>query len=75
MKRETSRLIPVLLLSLLAGCLLSGTAQAWWNQDWTLRKRITIDTTANAGGISDNIGTTQVLIRLADFNFGPPFRL
>lgn len=70
MKRETSRLIPVLLLSLLAGCLLSGTAQAWWNQDWTLRKRITIDTTANAGGISDNIGTTQVLIRLADFNFG-----
>ncbi len=51
---------------LVVGC---GQAQAWWNNDWTVRKRITIDTTANAGAISDPIGTTPVLIRLADFNF------
>jgi len=70
MKQATSQFIRVLLIGLLASCALSDTAQAWWNQDWMIRKRITIDTTANAGGISDPIGTTQVLIRLADFNFG-----
>jgi biopolymer transport protein ExbB len=70
MKRATSPFIQVLLIGLVASFAWSATAQAWWNQDWTIRKRITIDTTANAGGISDPIGTTQVLIRLSDFNFG-----
>jgi biopolymer transport protein ExbB len=45
-------------------------ARAWWNPDYTLRKKITIDTTAAGGGIQDPIGTTPVLIRLSgDFNF------
>lgn len=50
--------------------ILSGTAQAWWNNDWTLRKQITIDTSANGMAITDPIGTSVVLIRLSDFNFG-----
>jgi len=45
-------------------------ADTWWNDKWTLRKKITIDTTANGGAVSDPIGTTPVLIRLSDFNFG-----
>jgi biopolymer transport protein ExbB len=60
------RLLPLLLLSLV----LTGTAHAWWNDKWTLRKKITIDTTATGGAITDPIGATPVLIRLSDFNFG-----
>jgi biopolymer transport protein ExbB len=58
----------LLLLLLLAGYG-SGTAHAWWNDKWTLRKKITIDLTANGGAISDPVGTSPVLIRLSDFNF------
>src|SRR6201996_6266713 len=60
------RLLPILLLALVC----PHSAHAWWNDKWTLRKKITIDTTANGGAISDPIGTTPVLIRLSDFNFG-----
>jgi biopolymer transport protein ExbB len=73
MKRATTHLTHlarVLLIGLAASCAWSGTAQAWWNNDWTIRKKIIIDTSATGGAISDPIGTTPVLIRLADFNFG-----
>ena len=58
-----------LLSGLLAVLLFSSTAQAWWNSDWTLRKKITIDPTTTGAGITDPIGTTPVLIRLHDGNF------
>jgi biopolymer transport protein ExbB len=45
-------------------------ARAWWNNDYTLRKKITIDTSAAGGGIQDLIGTAPILIRLSgEFNF------
>jgi len=66
MNKFMKRLLPILMLSLA----LSGTAHAWWSDKWTLRKKITIDTSAAGGGIADPIGTSPVLIRLADFNFG-----
>jgi len=69
MKRATINLLKVVLIGVALGAW-SGTAQAWWNNDWTIRKKITIDTGATGGAISDAIGTTPVLIRLADFNFG-----
>ncbi len=70
MKRSTAPFIKCLLLGLVAWSLLFNTAQAWWNDDWTLRKKIVIDTGATGGAISDPIGTTTVLIRLSgDFNF------
>jgi biopolymer transport protein ExbB len=61
------RSLPLLLLSFV----LSGAAHAgtWWNDKWTLREKITIDTSAAGGAISDPIGTTPVLIRLSSFNF------
>jgi hypothetical protein len=46
---------------------LSGSAFAWWNDDWTIRKKITLDTTGSA--ISDPVGTAAILIRLHDGNF------
>jgi len=70
MKRATPHLLPVLLFAFLAAFAFATTAQAWWNPDWTIRKKITIDTGATGGAITDPIGTTPVLIRLADFNFG-----
>jgi biopolymer transport protein ExbB len=70
MKRAMPHLLKVVLVGLAASCAWSGTAQAWWNNDWTIRKKITIDTSATGGAITDPIGTTPVLIRLADFDFG-----
>jgi biopolymer transport protein ExbB len=70
MKRIPLHLLKVLLFGVVAGITFSSTAQAWWNTDWTIRKKITIDTSAAGGAISDPIGTTPVLIRLADFDFG-----
>ena len=60
------RLLPILMLCLAV----SGTAHAWWNDKWTIREKITLDTSPTGGAVSDPIGTTPVLIRLADFNFG-----
>jgi biopolymer transport protein ExbB len=48
---------------------MSCTSHAWWNAEWTLRKKITIDTTDKGLAISDDIGTTPVLIRLHDGDF------
>jgi biopolymer transport protein ExbB len=61
--------LKTLLASLLAVLVLSSSAHAWWNDGWTIRKKITIDTTATGGAISDPIGTTPVLLRLDDGNF------
>jgi biopolymer transport protein ExbB len=47
----------------------AAPAQAWWNKEWTLRKKITVDTSAEGGAISGPIGTGAVLLRLHDGNF------
>jgi biopolymer transport protein ExbB len=70
MKRVMIHLLKVLSIGLLMNSAWLGTAQAWWNHDWTVRKKITIDTSATGGAITDPIGTTPLLIRLADFDFG-----
>jgi biopolymer transport protein ExbB len=49
--------------------LLPSPAKAWWNDDWSLRKKITIDASASGANITDAIGTTPVLIRLHAGNF------
>jgi biopolymer transport protein ExbB len=48
---------------------LPNTAQAWWDKEWTVRKKIDIDTSTNGAVIGDAIGTTAILIRLHDGNF------
>lgn len=47
----------------------TGSAHAWWNKDWTIRKKITIDTSAKGVAIAEAIGSTAVLVRLHDGNF------
>ncbi|UCF54533.1 MAG: DUF2341 domain-containing protein [Bradyrhizobium sp.] len=63
---------PVLLAMLFLAALWPSPASAWWNEQWTLRKKITIDTGPSGAGISDAIGATPVLVRLhvGNFRFG-----
>jgi len=59
------------LLASIVFLILSEVAQAstWWNNEWSYRKKITLDTTTTGVAISDPIGTAPVLIRLHAGNF------
>ena len=63
---------PALLMLVLLAALWPAPASAWWNDQWTLRKKITIDTGPSGASISDAIGTTPILVRLhvGNFRFG-----
>jgi biopolymer transport protein ExbB len=58
-----------LFLGALAILTLTTTANAWWDSDWTLRKKIVIDTSSAGVGIDGSIGSVPMLIRLHDGNF------
>jgi biopolymer transport protein ExbB len=57
-----------LLLTVLMGCL-PGVANAWWQNDWSYRKAITIDATPKGGNVSESAGRVPLLIRLHSGNF------
>ncbi|QQN61967.1 DUF2341 domain-containing protein [Bradyrhizobium diazoefficiens] len=63
---------PVMLFLVLLAILWPKPAAAWWNDQWTLRKKITIDTGQSGAGISEAIGPTPILVRLhvGNFRFG-----
>jgi biopolymer transport protein ExbB len=65
-KRTNLNLLKSLFAGFLLAMVMTGPAHAWWNPDWTIRKKITIDTTDKGAGIADPVGTTPVLIRLQD---------
>lgn len=48
----------------------SHSAFAWWNEDWTYRKVITIDTTATGLEVTEQTGEITALVRLHTGNFG-----
>ena len=58
-----------LLLAALTVLTLSGTAHAWWNSDWSIRKKIVVDTSSQGVAIDGPIGSIAVLIRLHDGDF------
>lgn len=69
-RRSTANILSAALFGLVAGLTMAPTAaQAWWNDDWSLRKKITIDASASGANITDPIGTVPVLIRLHAGNF------
>jgi len=45
-------------------------SQAWWNDEWTFRKEITLDSSATGANIAGNAADVPVLIRLHLGNFG-----
>ncbi|MGT2504603.1 hypothetical protein ACVOMS_34880 [Bradyrhizobium guangxiense] len=49
--------------------LFPSTANAWWNDEWQLRKKINIDASATGANITDPIGSVPVLVRLHSGNF------
>lgn len=48
---------------------MTSTARAWWNDEWTMRKPITVDTSSTGADITDPIGTAPLLVRLHAGNF------
>ena len=69
MKRAKTTFLKSLLFGLLVVVTLSGTASAWWNDEWTMRKKITLDTTDKGVALPAATGAVPVLIRLHDGNF------
>ena len=62
-------------LSLLAALYLSlcpALSHAWWNQDWTSRKKITLDTSDKGAAIGGAVSNVPVLVRLHTGNFPFP---
>ncbi len=61
-----------LLSGIAAAVVCSGISQAadskdaWWNPAWTQRSKITLDTGADAAGITDAVDKASVLVRLHD---------
>jgi biopolymer transport protein ExbB len=47
----------------------ASPAQAWWNDQWQNRKKITLDTTAAGADIRESLQNVPVLIRLHSGNF------
>ena len=70
--RAVFRAIALIFLTVGAATLWSQPASAWWNDQWTTRKKITLDTSASGASITDPIGTSPLLVRLhvGNFRFG-----
>ncbi|HTB81764.1 MAG TPA: DUF2341 domain-containing protein [Opitutaceae bacterium] len=66
-KHAKTNLLPHLLIGWLLLLACARPAHAWWDGDWTLRKKITVD--PGAAAITDPIDQMPVLIRLHDGNF------
>ena len=69
MKRVNTIFLKSLIFGLLIVATLSGTANAWWNDEWSIRKKVTLDTTDKGVALPDATGAVPVLIRLHDGNF------
>lgn len=57
-----------LLLAAMLG-VLPGIAHAWWQNDWSYRKAITIDAGAKGANLTESAGRVPLLIRLHSGNF------
>jgi biopolymer transport protein ExbB len=58
------------ILIILATVLVQATdASAWWNENWTARKKITFDATTSGGDINATVTDVPVMIRLHTGNF------
>ena len=44
-------------------------ASAWWNDDWSFRKQLTLDTSASGANLQESIDEAPVLVRLHTGNF------
>src|SRR5450432_4815158 len=56
-------------LAALVAFAFSNSAHAWWDSEWTLRKKIVLDASGSGASITDPVGAVPILIRLYDGNF------
>jgi biopolymer transport protein ExbB len=57
-------------LAVMVGLVLSpGLARGWWNEEWSARKLLQIDTSAAGGQVTEPIGAAPLLVRLHSGNF------
>jgi biopolymer transport protein ExbB len=49
--------------------LLPGVARGWWNDEWSARKPLKVDTSAAGAAINEPIGDAPLLVRLHAGNF------
>ncbi len=52
-----------------AALLVPAAAHAWWNDEWTARKPLRLDTSAAGANVMETIGAIPVLVRLHTGNF------
>jgi len=64
-----ARLLKLLFLGIFGLLSISQSAFAWWNPEWTIRKKITIDTAPAGMNPGDAPMAAVVLIRLHEGNF------
>lgn len=69
MTRFKTGLLGILFLANFAGQPVHAAEAPWWNNEWALRKKITIDTSDKGVAISDAIGGAALLVRLHDGDF------
>ena len=67
MKHHTRKLL--LCLGVLALLTVSNSAQAWWDGNWSYRKKITLDAGDKGGALPEAAASVPLLIRLHDGNF------
>ena len=67
MKIDRRKLL--LCLGVLALLSVSNSAQAWWDGDWSFRKKITVDAGPKGGALPETAGQIPLLVRLHDGNF------
>jgi biopolymer transport protein ExbB len=67
MKIHTRKLM--LCLGVLTLLSVSNSAQAWWDGDWSFRKKITVDAGPKGGALPETAGEIPLLVRLHDGNF------
>jgi biopolymer transport protein ExbB len=64
-----TRLLSLVLIAIAILTPESMQARTWWNDAWSTRKKITVDTTDTGVPVADQIGTATVVVRLHDGNF------
>lgn len=69
LRRSIANVATAVLFGLAALLTSLSPAKAWWNDDWQMRKKITIDVSASGANVTDPIGATVALVRLHVGNF------
>ena len=59
----------ILCLLILAAVFVPHSAKAWWNDDWSYRKKITLNAGPQGGALPEDVGRAPILVRLHDGNF------